>query len=447
MREQTLNAMQVGAMLVSTSCGVGFLLGTGELAMVEGMAGCLYAVATGLGLTLLGVCAHSLWRTGQPIWTRFDECYGPTVGRNVALLSLVWMTGVLAAQIRGGSAVLALTGLSTTAAEFLIVVLFVALSVVRLSWLSAGLALSMVACNLLLLRSLVVLGKIDIWLRAPATFAEAIQQSASAHTGFVLVSVAVMVVCGADYQQFVLAARKPSSASGGSLIAAAVVLAMGFLLASAVVAAGPYEHRHHASDPIQVVPLLLMHSLPGGAITAAQNFVTTLLVTTALGSASSILRAMSDAASMFGQPSVMRPVWSRALAVLLGVVVASRSQSLVDMMVELNLVYIAAVGPLLALSMLRIRVCDRAANAAMTLACTISLAGYVIRWQVNSALPEAVPLIASITVALLTAVSYRLGVASISNAPLPKAVRTRTRSHVQSSTADPSNCAGDADGG
>ncbi|MBW9105083.1 hypothetical protein [Paraburkholderia phenoliruptrix] len=440
MRDRTLNAMQVGAMLISTSCGVGFFVGTGEQAMVEGMAGCLYAVATALGLTLLAACAPTFWRTGRSIWSQFNGCYGPSVGRNAAALSLVWMTGVLAAQIRGGSAVLALTGLSRTSAEAVIIVLLLALSIVRLSWLSVGFACCLIACNVLLLLSLIEPEKIDIWLMAPATFAKAFQQGASAHTGFVLVSVAVMVVCGADYQQFAMAARTPSSARAGSLVAAALVLAMGFLLVSAVVAARQHGDLQRANDPIQVVPVLLVHSLPGGATTTAQAFVITLLVGAALGSASSILRAMSDAVAMFGRPSVMRPFWSRALPALLGIVVASRQQSLVDMMVGLNLIYIAAVAPLLALSLLHVSISGRAANTAMAIACAISLADYLIRWETNTALPEVPPLLASIAAALAVVGLYRAG------DRLQETIGTSARSRAQPSTAD-SYCSRDAEGG
>ena len=447
MREQTLNAMQVGAMLVSASCGVGFLLGTGELARIEGMAGCLYAVATALGLTLLAVCAPTFWHTGQSIWSQFDECFGPTVGRNAAVLSLVWMTGVLAAQIRGGSAVLALTGLSRTSSELLIIVLLVALSVTRLSWLSVGLAFCLIACNLLLLQSLSGPGKIEILLQAPAAFARAIQQSASPHTGLVLVSVAVMVVCGADYQQFAIAARKPSCARRGSLIAAVFVLAMGFLLVSAAVAAGQYAHQQYGDNPMQVVPILLARGLPGGATTAAQNLVIVLLVATALGSASSILRAMSDAAATFGRPSIMRPVWSRALPLVLGTAVASRPQSLIDMMVELNLVYISAVGPLLTLNVFRVRISDRTANAAMELACAISLGGYLIRWKASTVVPEALPLIVSLAATLVLVVACRRRIVPISDGHLPEAIGTSAGSRTQPSTANSSHCSGDADDG
>jgi SSS family solute:Na+ symporter len=405
MTGRTLNAMQVASMLVSTSCGIGFLLGTGELAVHQGMAACLYAVATALGLMMLALCAPALWAGRRSVWSQFDQVYGPSVGRSVALLSLVWMTGVLAAQIRGGSAVLALTGLPRTAAVPLIVVLLVALSLARLSWLSAAFAMCLFACNLVLMHSVISTGRFHVWLQAPMSFTKAIQHSAPAHTAFVLLSTAVMVVCGADYQQFAIAARRPSTARAGCLLAAALVFGIGFLPAAAVIATGVTGQWQQVADPVQIFPVLLMHSLPD--IRAARDLVIIMLVTTALGSASSILRAMSDATATLGPPSITRSVWSRAVPVILGTLVASRPQSLVDMMVDLNVVYIAAVGPLLALSALRVRVSDGAANAAIATACTISMGGYMIRYTASASLPEAAPLILSLMAALAVAVLYR----------------------------------------
>ena len=443
MADRTLSAAQVASMLVSTSCGIGFLLGTGELAVHQGMAGCLYAVATSLGLLILAVCAPVLWRDGQSVWAQFDRLYGPSVGRNVALLSLVWMTGVLAAQIRGGRAVLSLTGMPRISAVWLIIVLLVALSLVRLTWLSAGFAFCLLSSNLILMHSLTRTGSLHIWLHAPAIFAEAIPHAATLHTGFVLLSVAVMVICGADYQQFAIAARRPSTARTGALLAAAFVFAIGFLPASAVIGAGGTEHGFNVTVPLQVVPVLLTHSLPGGTTRATRDIVVIVLVATALGSASSILRAMSDATATLGPRSTFRPIWSRALPVLLGTLVATRAQTLVDTMVDLNVVYIAAVGPLLVLSMLRVRVPDYAANAAMATACAISLGGYLIRWTAAAAPQEAWPLALAVVAASAVALWYRPRVIRSSALPL----RQERGCSAQRSSEGRSICSGKADGG
>lgn len=444
MANRTLNTLQVGLMLVSTSCGIGFLLGTGELAVHQGIVGCLYAVATALGLIVLASYAPALWASGHSIWREFDLRHGPSVGRSVALLSLVWMTGVLAAQIRGGSAVLALTGLPRTSAELLVVLLIIGLSLMRLSWLSTWLGACLLACNVLLAHSLFETGKLHIWLRAPITLANDLPHTAPTHAGFVLISVATMVVCGADYQQFAIAARRPSTAVTGCLLAAALVFAIGFLPASAVIAAGIPARFHDAGNSVQIIPMLLVHDLPSSVANVAWDLIVFVLVTIALGSASSVLRAMSDATATLGPPSMMRPIWSRALPILLATLVASRAQSLIDMMVELNVVYIAAVGPLMMLRSLRIDVCEGAANAAIAVACAISVGGYVIQWTTSAVLPEVVPLAASIGAALVVAVSYPLRFTTSSDTSLSKTTPISTREDPHPSVEGSPGCSDNA---
>jgi SSS family solute:Na+ symporter len=401
MTERSLNAAQVAGLLVSTSCGIGFLLGTGELAVHQGMASCLYAIATALGLTVLAFCAPLLWAAGQSIWNWFAQLYGPSVSSHVALLSLVWMTGVLAAQIRGASSLLALTSVPPASALMLIDLLLVGLSLMRLSWLSAGFAFCMLACNVVLVHSLVETGGLIAWLHAPARFIDAVRLLPPAHTGYVVVSVVAMVICGTDYQQFIVTARTPATARTGGLLAAIVVFAIGLLPASAVIAAVPIWHLDGVADPVQTVPVVLMHSFSLYSMSATQDLVTVILLTTALGSGCSILRAMADATATLCPRFISRPLWPRILPILLASVVSMRGQSLVDMMVDLNMVYLAAVGPLLGLGLLRVRVSDKAANASIAAGCGIAVTCYLIRWTGFVAMPEATPLFVSPTLSFL----------------------------------------------
>ena len=401
MTDRTLNAAQVASLLVSTSCGIGFLLGTGELAVHQGMASCLYAIATALGLTVLAFCAPMLWATGQSIWNWFAQLYGPSVSSHVALLSLVWMTGVLAAQIRGASSLLALTAVHPASALLLTDLLLVGLSLMRVSWLSAGFAFCMLACNVVLVHSLVETGGLVAWLHAPVRFIDAVRLLPPAHTGYVVVSVVAMVICGTDYQQFIVTARTPTTARTGSLLAAMVVFAIGFLPASAVIAAGPIWHLDGVADPVQTVPIVLMHSFSLYSMSATRDLVTVILLTTALGSGCSILRAMSDATATLGPRFITKPLWSRSLPIVLASLVSMRGQSLVDMMVDLNMVYLAAVGPLLGLGLLRVRVSDKAANASIAAGCGIAVTCYLIRCTGLVAMPEATPLLVSPPLSLL----------------------------------------------
>ncbi len=105
MTDRNLGGLQVAVLLVSASYGIGFLFGSGELALRHGMAGSIYGVATAAGMFILAFVGRRLWVGGVPVWEWFGRAYGLRLQRAVALLSVVWMAGVLAAQIHGGAAV------------------------------------------------------------------------------------------------------------------------------------------------------------------------------------------------------------------------------------------------------------------------------------------------------------------------------------------------------
>jgi len=403
MSERQLKTVQIASLLVSTSCGTGFLLGTGELALHEGMAGCLYAIASALGLLALAALARGLSTTGHSTWTRLDQIYGKSVGRAVASLSLVWMTGVLAAQIRGGTAILTLAGIGPTAALVLVDLLLICLSTLRLSWLAAGFAICMLACNAVLVRTLFLTDGFGVWLHAPIQFLDGLHGTTLDHAGFTFASVVLMVVCGADYQQFVLAARTPGMAKNGCLLAAGFVFLIGFLPASAVIAASPAWHLQRLADPVQVIPLALMHTLSGYSANTPGTLVIAILLTSALGAGCSILRAMTDATVSLGPRSAARPIWSRLLPVALGTIVALHGQSLVDMMVDLNMVYITGVGPLVGFTLLNRRISDRWANATLAIGGGIATALYFAKWTGVTTIPETNPLTVSFLPLLLIA--------------------------------------------
>ena len=392
MSERTLKTVQIASLLVSTSCGTGFLLGTGELALRGGMAGCLYAIASALGLVALAGCARGLSITRQSIWTKLDQIYGTSIGRAVALLSLVWMTGVLAAQIRGGTAILTLAGIGPTSALLLVDGLLICLSTLRLSWLAAGFAICMLACNVVLVHTLFLTNGLDVWLRAPIQFLDGLQGETLDQTGFTVASVVLMVICGADYQQFVLAARTPAMARNGCLLAAGFVSLIGFLPASAVIAASPVWNLQRLADPVQAIPVVLMHTLSGYSTDTARILVIVVLLTTALGAGCSILRAMTDATASLGRHAVARPIWSRLLPIAVGTLVAIHGQSLVDMMIDLNMVYITAVGPLVGITLLNRRISDRWANATLVIGGSMAIAIYFARWTGLMGIPRTNPL-------------------------------------------------------
>ncbi|HEF4756550.1 TPA: hypothetical protein SAP12_004773 [Burkholderia multivorans] len=402
MADRTLAAWDVASLLVSTSCGIGFFLGTGELALHQGMAACLYTVATAIGLVALALSAPRLQKTKQSIWAYFGSLYGPTISQQVAAFSLIWMTGVLSAQIRGASAILALSGMSQATSIILVDCLVLVFSLLWISWLSGIFALCMCGCTAILVHALAETHSLTLWLRAPAIFVESIRAQPVEHTGLVLLSVVALVVCGADYQQFPAMARTSAHARFGCLIAAAIVLGIGFLPASAVIASENLWQLGRLSDQTQVVPALLarVSGSPGLIISIA---MTCLLIITALGSACSILRAMSDATATVSRGSRVPSLYHRVLPILVATLVAVHGQSIVNVMVTFNIVYLAAVVPLLTLTLLGYPMRDQAAKRSMFVGAGLSALCVVIEWTHAIHMPEATPLILAWSGALVVA--------------------------------------------
>jgi len=409
MADRTLSVWHVASLLVSTSCGIGFLLGTGELALHQGMAACLYAVATATGLLALACAAPRFWKTGQSIWAHFGTLYGPTVSHQIALLSLIWMTGVLSAQIRGASSMLALSGMPHTASMITIDCLVIGLSFMRLSWLSGLFAFCMCGCNVVLAYVLIKAHSLTAWVHAPASFFESIRAQPDVHVGLTLLSVVAMVVCGADYQQFPIDARTPTGARMGCLIAAVIVFAVGFLPASAVIASAGMWHLSALPDPVQVVPRLLVLSL-GTSSRMGPVIIVSVLLTTALGSACSILRAMTDATATLPYGSRFPSVINRALPICTATLIAVHGQSIINTMITLNIIYLAAAGPLFGLTLFGRQISDRAARLSMLTGLIVALICLLIEWTRTIHMPESITLAIAWPCALTVALRSRIPV-------------------------------------
>jgi SSS family solute:Na+ symporter len=157
---------------------------------------------------------------------------------------------------------------------------------------------------------------------------------------------------------------------------------------------------------------------------------------------------MSDATATLGRPSVIRPIWSRILPVVSASLVASRGQSLVEMMVDLNIVYITAVGPLLGLSLLKIHVSDKAANSTITSGCAIAMTCYLIRWTNIAVLPEATALFFVLPLSLVVALVSRRRDGPSSNALNQSLVLKQPDPSpgARSAKALPSHLSGDSGG-
>jgi SSS family solute:Na+ symporter len=378
--QRTLGSLQVASLLVSASYGIGLLFGTGEQALSHGMAGGIYGVATGAGMLLLAVLARRLWTTGLPIWDLFAQFYGVGLQRPVALLSLVWMAGVLAAQIHGGVAVMQLLRLGYLPGLLLVLALLFGVSRLELRFAATVFSLCLVASAVVLVYALVSTNGLGLYLHAIPLF---LGDAGSFPTGqllAILLAVSLLVCMGADYQQFVLAAKSPWAAFWGCVLAALALFAIGFLPAALVVAMMKSGALNEFSAGKQVIPLIL-GQVAGTLGPAAEKSMLMALSVAALGSGAAILRAMTDAlASAVPAHRVTRRPVLTLVALATGAGLAARDQGIIDTMVSVNVVYIASIGVAFVALMRGTALPLRHASATMGTGFVLALGVQLVSW-------------------------------------------------------------------
>ncbi len=344
MTTRTLGALQVAALLVSASYGIGFLLGSGEYALRYGMAGAIYGVATGLGMIAMAALAGRLWLAGRAVWDLLGDRSGDRVRRLVALLSIVWMAGVLAAQIHGAVAVVRLLGAGPMAAHAVAIALIFAASRFELRAASLVFAGCLAASAVVLLYALVHSGGFELYAHSLPVFAQDLPSLGAAQAFTIAIGVGLLVCTGADYHQFVLAARGPGAAVRGCLLAGVSLLLLAFLPPAVVLSAIAQPSWPGVADAKQVVPQAL--SLAAAELAAAAGPVMLgVLGMAALGSGAAVLRAMVSAleAARPRRASVS-PIVLAAITMAVAAALTATGLPIVDTMVSVNVVYIASVG-------------------------------------------------------------------------------------------------------
>lgn len=406
-----LSAWQVATLLVSTSYGIGFLFGSGEVALKWGMAGSIYAVITALGIAVLAFAAPRVWRSGMQIWQMLGVAYGPRVSKLVALLSVVWMSGVLAAQIHGGVAVMQLMGASTMPAYAAMLALIFVASRMQLAMAAKVFAVCLMGSSVALVYALFSANGLPVLGSAVPSFATDLQLIPTDRLWAIALAVAPLVVTGADYQQFVLAAKTPRAAMWGCTMAAGFLFLFGFVPAAIVLAYVSDPAAAHPANGNQIIPFIM--SELARRLASGYGWVMLIgLLTAALGSAAAIVRAMTSATlGAMGDKQSSSGV--NLAMVVLGGLIASRGQAIIDTMVALNMVYLGAIGVVLVALFLRWKVSAQAAWFAMLTGFAASLMGYVCGWAGLTTLDtDLVSLVSGLLASLLVlgwyAISARL---------------------------------------
>ena len=378
--ERALNSLQIAALLVSASYGIGFLFGTGELAMTHGMAGSIYGIATAFGMLALAVVARPLWSSGLSVWDLFGKAYGAHLRGWVAVLSLIWMAGVLAAQIHGGVAVSRLLGLADPYGHLVVLSLIFVSSRLDLRVASGVFSACLLASGLVLIYALFSFDGLPVYAQAVPTFLTDLDTFSPPQFWTVSLSVCLLVITGADYHQFLMSGRSARNAVMGCVLAGLLLLLIGFLPSALVLAMQTSGALTYMPDGKQVIPWALSKA----ASTVTDGLGAGMLLAlslAALGSGAAILRAMGFALAVSLPERWVRQSWMSSVAALvLGAMLATREQGIVETMVSVNVIYLASVGVCFVALLGSIRLSPEQARITMTAGLVVSGSVYVMGW-------------------------------------------------------------------
>lgn len=403
--ERVLSSVQIATLLVSASYGIGFLFGSGELALIHGMAGSIYGVATGVGMLTLAVVAKPLWISGLSVWDLFGRAYGSQLRGLVAALSLVWMAGVLAAQIHGGVAVARLLGAPDPYGLLIVLGLIYAAAQMSLRIASGVFAGCLLLSGIVLVYTLIDADGLAIYREAVPKFLEDLDTFSPAQLGTVSLAVCLLVVTGADYHQFVMSGRTARSAMLGCALAGLALLLIGFLPSAVVMAMHAKDVLVNMPDGKQIIPWVLSRAV-GDLANGLGAAMLVALSLAALGSGAAILRAMASAMSAT-QSGKNRPRLASAAALIIGATVASRNQGIVETMVSVNIIYLSSVGVCFVALLSDIRLTPLRARATMVAGLVVSGCVYAASWLgLFAPQADALSLVAGLAASMGVAVGF-----------------------------------------
>lgn len=339
-----LNAFSLAVLLVSGHYGLGFLLGTAEKSFTLGAAGSLYAVSVGLGTIAVLALAKFYWNKVEQIWTLLGNRYGRQVKILVGLISWSSLIGIEAVQIIAGAFILKVLGLPILPSMVGLTLLLMVISLLpveKASWVFQAL----LGFNILaLLYGLWVLHGLPYYLRSPLEFIPSLEQVNPSSLIGISLSTILLVLIDMKQQQFIVQAKDIESLYKGCLLGGILLVLLALLPSAVVVAAQAAGILPNGIDGKETIPFILSW-IGGGPHQPLGIFLIISLVVPALGVGSNILRIQTKTILDFDLLPVSH--YNRLLVTgvnaLLGLGVALKGGSIVNLIVSFYAVYVASV--------------------------------------------------------------------------------------------------------
>jgi solute:Na+ symporter, SSS family len=341
---RTLDAFSLAALLVSAHYGLGFILGTAEQSLTNGIAGSLYAVSLSLGTIALMGLAKFYWTQVEQIWTLLGSYCGNEVKVFVGLMSWASLIGIESVQLISGAFILKVLGAPTIPTMLLMAILFAIISLVpveKASWVFRGLLL----LNFLaLLYALWVLHGVPDYLRAPLTFTQSLQTISLPTSLGISLSTILLLLIDMRYQQFIVRAKNVSSVYKGCILAGIILFLLALLPSSVVVAALKTGILPTGIGGKETLAFILLW-IGGGTDKFLSLLLIASLLVPALGVGSSTLRVQSKIILDFKilPASNLNRVFITIVNAILSLIVALKGGEIVILIVSFYSAYVGGV--------------------------------------------------------------------------------------------------------
>jgi len=335
-----LNWISVGVSLASIHYGLGFLVGSGEAIFNQGSVGIIYAIASAFGIFSLTFIAPFYLKEKFPIWDLMGKRYGSSVRKMVASLSGIWMIGIVASQILGGSWALSLFGFNNLFSMVIISVLIFSLSVVNISRLSKIFFYMLIFSSITLL---MILNSIGVkWIGASSVdlLGSVGSLTLNDFVGIVLTTVLVTFI-GMDFHQFLVRAKDVNEAKKGIVLGGTILLLFSILLLSIVMGSIQSGLVGSVADAKQTVPAMLLNF--GNSISRSLGIVFLLpVVFVSIGSGGGVARIVAKTISDLDTTKKIN-MDTRLLTVVAGFLIALTGGSIIGLIVSFYAIYVASV--------------------------------------------------------------------------------------------------------
>lgn len=269
--------------------------------------------------------------------------YGGLVAEMIALLSSIWMIGVVASQVLGGASVLRTIGVNNQLSIIVMASAITLLSLINLRTLVIFFTVMLILSSLSLVLILSFFG-FD-WI--PISFMQAIHDVKKLQffdiTGIVLPTVIVTFI-GMDFHQFIVKARTKKDAYFGILSSGVFLILISLILLSLVNAAISQNLLFGLHDPRQTISIILNNF--GGGFSPYVSYLLALpIVLVALGSGSGVNRIVNQSVTstkflpnfFIKKPNVFFAVF---IAVLL---ISFSGDSIISLIVAFYAIYVGSI--------------------------------------------------------------------------------------------------------